>query len=66
MHEIQGAAELASSEVAFPDLQGNALRGVPSVRTESHGAGELSHPNPCLGQGLDGTWGREERGVQGE
>ena len=66
VHEVQRALELAIAEVAPPHFQGNALGGVPSVRTEANRTGEPFDPKPGLSQVFDGTRLCGEGGVEGE
>ena len=64
VHEIQRARELASGEVAFPHLHGDALGGVPCVGAESLRSGKAFHPQTGLGQRLNGTRLSDERRVE--
>ena len=66
VHEVEGALERPSGEVAFPDFHRDALGGVPGVRAEAVGTGEALHPEACLRQGLNRTGGGDKGGVQGE
>ena len=64
VHEIQRARELASGEVAFPHLHGDALGGVPCVGAESLRSGKAFHPQTGLWQRLNGTRLSDERRVE--
>ena len=64
VHEIQRARELASGEVAFPHLHGDALGGVPCVGAEPLGSGKALHPQTGLGQRLNGARLSDECGVE--
>jgi hypothetical protein len=48
MHEVEGALEGATSEVAFPNFHGDALGRVPSIWAESVRTRKAFNPHAGL------------------